>query len=75
MASAKYYQDDQTPDVPAPGGSAGPDGYAAPTPHAAAKEQRPYHAPSSLPTGNPAPEAHGAWDFADHPRQPTKPGH
>ena len=68
ITNASYYAD-EGPEIPTPGGD-----YTAPDPHAAVTSHRPFTAPSSMPTDNPAPEPHGAWDFADSPQRPTKPG-
>jgi hypothetical protein len=64
----KYYNDDQTPEIPAPGGD-----YSSATPHSAKVSDQIFTAPSSLPTGNPKPAPHGAFDFMDAPAEPTEP--
>jgi hypothetical protein len=56
-STGSYYKD-EGPEIPVP------PGYSAPTPHDAKVSQRPFEAPSSMPTGNPRPHAHGAWDYA-----------
>lgn len=58
MAMVSYYPGGA--DVPAPGGD-----YNAPTPHAAHAEQMPFEAPTSLPSGNPAPPMATGLDAID----------
>lgn len=45
-----------------PGDGEVPGGYPAPTPHLANVDHTPFHAPTSVPEGNPAPGGHAGFE-------------
>jgi hypothetical protein len=67
--AAYYSDDDQTPEIPTPGGD-----YSAPTAHAANASHQIFQAPSSMPTTNPPPSPAAGLDAIDHPPTVTRPG-